>query len=121
MGELPISLEPIARAGGEFAGGGAATAAPVRLDGVRSTACGSGVARAAYSASVCQSLEVEKMPEIGALFLLPVSGGASANGTLQITTSNLGPSGCETLAKARRRGAALYRPYKSSGLAALRV
>ena len=120
-GSLGAVLTGLIARAATFAGGGAATAAPVRLDGVRSTACGSGVARAAYSASVCQSLEVEKMPEIGALFLLPVSGGASANGTLQITTSNLGPSGCETLAKARRRGAALYRPYKSSGLAALHV
>ena len=50
-GSLGAVLTGLIARAATFAGGGAATAAPVRLDGVRSTACGSGVVRAAHSAS----------------------------------------------------------------------
>ena len=54
-GDLTFGTDKIVRdatgGGATFAGGRAARAAPVRLDGVRSTACGSGVVRSAYSAS----------------------------------------------------------------------
>ena len=72
-----------------FAGGGAARAAAVRRDGVRSTACGSGVVRSACSASVCQSLEVEK--RAGAIdrrrFLTCIERSRAVHGTLRIDTT----------------------------------
>ena len=70
-------------------GGGAARAAPVRLDGVRSTACGSGVVRAAYSASVCQSLEVEKRRRAidRRRFSTSIARSRAVHGTLRIDTT----------------------------------
>ena len=100
--------------------GRAARAAPARLDGERLTACGSGVVRSAYSASVCLSWNLRNAGERRRYFTTG-EWSRAAQRPLGMDASRPALAACKTLGMPGKAGRALYRPYKSSGLAALHV